>query len=307
MAKFAKVVAFAALRSDYRTTWFALGRTFLAVATLSELLFTPISALMHPVGGIAGPRCEPLPAISVFCIGDPSGPSTWRACVVGVMLIIVASGYQPRATAVLHLWATFSVATSITLPDGGDAIALIAVSLITPMCLCDDRRWQWSHPSTRMRPEYRVVCLPTQWAVRLQVAFIYAHSGLAKIGVDDWQNGSAFYYLVRDKMFGASGLDGRFWDWLSYYPLGTLTVSWGTILIELMLAVLISAGARYRRVALVLAIFLHTMIFLLIGLFSFSLVMISCVLLAVNPGCSRIGTTGDQEGNASGVSAGGSS
>lgn len=260
----------------------------LALATASELIFTKPAALFTTVGPVTGPTCTSNRAVSLFCLGDPHqfGPVRWWLAIVALML--VASGYRPRWMTVAHLWIVFSVATSVTLPDGGDAIALIVVLLISPMCLADPRPSQWLAPRARMRPIGRTVAYLSFWALRLEIAYLYADSAIAKMGVEDWQNGSAFYYFVRDHMFGAAGPLTPIWLWLSDQALTTLAVTWGAIVLELAIALFTLLGTRWRLAAFWLGLALHTMIFLSMGLFSFSLVMIAAGALIATPAVSAL-------------------
>jgi antimicrobial peptide system SdpB family protein len=275
-----------ALRFDYRGRWFAFGRSALALATASELVFTRPTALFTMVGAASGPVCNAQSAASLFCVGNSPGFVVARMWLAVAGLLLVASGYRPRYTSVLHLWIVYSVSTSVTLPDGGDSIALIVVFLMTPMCLADGRRWQWTAPCQRMGRSGRVVAYLSFWALRLQMAYVYADSAIAKLGVADWQNGSAFYYFVRDKMFGAAGPLTPLWMWLSDQSLTTLMITWGAIAIELAIALFTLLEARWRLAAFWLGLALHTLIFLSMGLFSFSLVMVAVAALIATPGVS---------------------
>jgi antimicrobial peptide system SdpB family protein len=279
-----RAVVAAALRFDYRSRWFAAGRTALALATASELLCTQPAALFTQVGATSGPYCSTAPAVSLFCLGDPHELVDTRRWLAVIGLVLVASGYRPRYLAILHLWIVFSVSTSITLPDGGDSIALLVVFLITPMCLADPRRWQWTTPRPRMRPAGRMIAYLSFWALRLQIAYLYADSAIAKMGVADWQNGSAFYYFVRDKMFGSAGPLAPIWLWISDQSLTTLAVTWGAIVMELVIALFTLLGMRWRLAAFWIGLALHALIFLSMGLFSFSLVMVAVAALIATPG-----------------------
>lgn len=219
----------------------------------------------------------------MFCLGNPHELVEVRQWLAIVGLLLVASGYRPRFLSILHLWIVFSITTSITLPDGGDSIALIVVLLITPMCLADPRRWQWTPPRRRMGRNWRVVAYLSFWTLRLQIAYVYADSAIAKVGVADWQNGSGFYYFVRDKMFGSAGPLTPIWMWLSDQALITLALTWGTIVIELVIALFSLLGDRWRLAAFWLCLVLHALIFLSMGLFSFSLVMVAVAALIATP------------------------
>lgn len=272
-----------ALRFDYRSQWFAFGRTGLALATASELFCTRSGALFAPVGTATGPFCNARPAVSLFCFGNPHELVEARQWLAIVGLLLVASGYRPRYLSLVHLWVVFSVSTSITLPDGGDSIALIVVLLTTPMCLADPRRWQWTPPQQRMHRNWRTVAYLSFWALRLQIAYVYADSAIAKMGVADWQNGSAFYYFVRDKMFGSAGPFTPVWMWVSDQSVTTLAITWGALVIELAIALFTLLDARWRLAAFWLGLALHALIFLSMGLFSFSLVMVAIAALIATP------------------------
>jgi antimicrobial peptide system SdpB family protein len=275
-----------ALRFDYRGKWFAIGRTGLALATASELIFTRPAALFTTVGDTAGPSCTTAPAVSLFCLGDAHAFVAARWWLAVVVLLLVASGLCPRYATIAHLWIVFSVATSATLPDGGDAIALIVVLLISPMCLADPRRWQWSAPRVRMSRAGRTVAYLSFWALRVQIAYLYADSAIAKMGVQDWQNGSAFYYFIRDRTFGSAGPLTPIWLWLSDQALITLAITWGAMAGELVIALFVLLGTRWRLAAFWLGLALHTLIFLSMGLFSFSLVMVAVGALIATPDVS---------------------
>ena len=272
----------ALVRFDHRNLWFAAGRSLLALATLTEIVFTSPKALFVPVAGTGGPYCRLGEYVSIYCLGNPAGHLELKQIAVAAILVAVVIGYRPRYLAIPYLWATFSVSTSITLPDGGDSIALICVILLTPLCLIDTRRWIWSIPSSRMPIDSRAIGIVSLWALRIQFAFIYADSAITKIGVADWANGSAFYYFVRDKMFGTTGPLSSFLHWSSAIPLGCIAATWGTIAIELVIAIFILGGPRLRRIALYSTVVLHIAIYLTLGLFSFSLVMTAGAVLVAN-------------------------
>lgn len=147
------------IRYDGRNIWFGFGRSLIAFATLSELLFTPLAALFHPVAFVYGPICRPgMEFLSMYCLGGNAGLTVKNGIII-VTLLTVVIGWRPRWTAIPHLYATSSVTTAMTLPDGGDNIALIVLVLLTPIALIDSRRWVWAGPNARMRIESRELAL----------------------------------------------------------------------------------------------------------------------------------------------------
>jgi antimicrobial peptide system SdpB family protein len=184
----------------------------------------------------------------------------------------------------VHAWVTFSIAGSIALPDGGELAAKVIALLLIPMCLTDDRLWHWSRPRTPLRPASRGIAYAALWAVRLQVAGIYLHSGLGKFASSDWLSGTAEYYVLRDNMFGAAGWIRDLAVAMMSVPWLVFAITWGSIALELSVGLIILLGTdRLRRLALALAIVFHFGIIVTIGLWTFALVMIAAVALACIP------------------------
>ncbi len=201
-----------------------------------------------------------------------------------MLLLLVASGFYPRATGFVHAWVTFSIAGSIALPDGGELAAKVIALLLIPMCLTDDRLWHWSRPRKPLPPASRGIAYAALWAVRLQVAGIYLHSGLGKFASSDWLSGTAEYYVLRDNMFGAAGWIRDLAVAMMSVPWLVFAITWGSIALELSVGLIILLGTdRLRRLALTLVIVFHVGIIVTIGLWTFALVMIGAVALACIP------------------------
>lgn len=268
---------------DARTPWFGAGRTAIALGQLSILLFASSTSLMVPVlGRPDAPYCDGVKTISLYCMGDVPH-HTWRWVFIAILLI-VASGISPRLTAVPHAWVSFSLNQSIALPDGGESVAQVITLLLIPVCLVDDRKWHWVQPERTYPPIARGVSAATSLMIRLQMAAIYLNSGIAKLATPAWLDGSAEYYIVRDKNFGTSGIVDPVMRWLTSYPLGSASITWGTILLECVLAVLILGTSRMRLLALIAGAGLHLAIILTIGLWSFSAIMIGGLLIVAGSG-----------------------
>ncbi|SMQ75547.1 antimicrobial peptide system protein, SdpB family [Plantibacter sp. VKM Ac-1784] len=273
------------LTFDHRRPWFGVARTILASGQIVLLAFTDPRALLVPVAGQApAPYCDGVKAISAYCIGGEVLDPIARHWIMLVLLLLVASGLYPRATGFLHAWVTFSIAGSIALPDGGELAAKVIALLLIPMCLTDNRLWHWGRPRTPLRPASRGIAYAALWAVRLQVAGIYLHSGLGKFASSDWLSGTAEYYVLRDNMFGAAGWMRDLAVAMMSVPWLVFAVTWGSIALELSVGVLLLLGTdRLRRLALTLVIVFHVGIIVTIGLWTFALVMIGAVALACMP------------------------
>ncbi len=209
------------------------GRTIIALAQLSVLLFTTPRALFVQVGDdTLGSKCDAYPGfISAFCLGLPL---PWATALVGLGLLIVASGFAPRYTAILHAWLSLSFTSVATLPDGGDVIAQGYTFLLIPVLLGDRRTWHWQKPSTS--PRLAGVTWAGLWTLRLQMAFIYFDSSVSKFSVDAWHQGTAIYYVTRMEYFGSAGTFNALFHAVTAIPALALALSWGTMIAELTLA-----------------------------------------------------------------------
>jgi antimicrobial peptide system SdpB family protein len=186
---------------------------------------------------------------------------------------------------VLHFWIALSVNQSISLPDGGEAVAQV-VTLLLVLVSCNDRRtWHWQRPADVQHRDsvWQGIGWAGHWGLRLQMAYIYLNASVAKTAVDDWSDGTALYYVFRGEYFGARGLFSQVFLWISANPFGALALAWGTILGEGLIALFILGGRRRQRLALALSLLLHVGIIVGIGLWTFGLIMIGGILAAAAP------------------------
>lgn len=274
---------------DHRSRGYAVGRSLLGLGSLITVLLTPIDALLVPDGTSRGAACDGLRSITVLCLGHPSlGPQMEvRRWVLIAVFALVVAGLLPRWTGPLHCWAAFSLSASLTLPDGGEAIAGILSLLLLPMCLVDGRTWHWTDPPAVFGRHRAALSLATALAIRLQMAYIYLDGGLSKVGVRDWANGTAEYYILRDPMFGVSGPAAPFFLWFSDHALGTIFLTWSAIVVEVLIGLLLLSHARGRSIGWTLDVLLHLGIVTTIGLFSFSTVMVGGATIAAARGRRR--------------------
>jgi len=285
-----KVGALAFLRSrirgltEWATAWrlFMVGRTLIAVAQLTIYLFTPLAFLTPQVGGVTREQhcAGPLQSWNLICIGLP--PDLIRALCVAVLLLVI-SGFVPRWTGLVHLYIALSTASGLTLVDGGESAAVVALWWIAAICLFDHRRNGWSGASpkhfaeTASRPWWVGIPHAAAMALKIQCSIIYLHSATAKFGTDAWVDGSAIYYVTRMEMFGVSGPLGSLALAITASPLGSFVITFGSIAIEIAIAVLIWVRGKARIVAVALSSALHLAIIALIGIGSFGLIMIGLV------------------------------
>jgi antimicrobial peptide system SdpB family protein len=273
----------AALRFEPRGLPLGLGRSGVAFATLTVVLFTPDSALFaytaaHPTGV----DCGGVRGLSLWCaVGAGGGALPLNRALAVAVLAVTAAGWRPRWTCLPHWYVTFSLADSMTLPNGGDQVAQILTLLLVPMCLADDRRWQWQRPPAPLPAAWRGAAYAAALTARGQAAIIYSVAAVTKVLEPTWRHGTAMYSVLHDSDYGLPpGLLRHLGGLVGSIPL-IAAVTWTVPLVEIGIAVAVLGTARMRLVGLVLAVLLHGGIIVAMGLFSFGLIMIALLLVVV--------------------------
>jgi antimicrobial peptide system SdpB family protein len=267
---------------DVQTLRFSGFRGMLVLTQLTILVTTPYDALMQTlVGAGAGPICEGVRKASTYCLGR-SFPEWLVTSAMVLILLGAAVGLAPTIMAILHAWVAFSIAASISLPDGGDQAAAVCALLLVAVSFADQRRQPLSPPRT-VANWRRQVALAGLMAMRVQVAAIYFNAAIAKLFAPEWANGTAEYYVLRDPFFGASGPLAPFLQAATTLPAVTVGATWGAMITEIVIGVLILCGARSRSLALMLCVALHGAIIITMGLWSFGLIMIAVVGISAMP------------------------
>ncbi|WP_170837653.1 sporulation-delaying protein SdpB family protein [Actinopolyspora xinjiangensis] len=269
-------------RYSVHTPLLGVARCLLASGTLLALMVTPTTHLFYvsaarPTGlvcdGVAG-------YFGLFCLVPTQYLELARWTAVTILLV-VAVGWRPRITGILHWWVSFSFYSSTNVMDGGDQVAAVITLLLIPICLTDNRRWHW-YQNTEYRKDLsvgRVVSHMTLLLIWVQTSLLYLQSSVEKLKVPEWRDGTAVWYWLTMPPFGTSQFLHPIVAWLLSHGLIVLAATWGTIAIEFFVACTLFAGHRLRRCAAILAIGLHTSIALVIGLPVFSMMMFAVLLL----------------------------
>jgi len=143
-----------ATQVDPFTNVYGAARSILALATALTLFFNRTSTLFRPVVGIEDvPLCAGIRSAGAFCVAGSAhlDAARWLA-LVG--LLVIASGWRPRVTGVLHAWIAFSFQANAMAIEGGDQVSAILTLLLVPVTLLDDRKWHWL-PRTNVAPSDR--------------------------------------------------------------------------------------------------------------------------------------------------------
>ncbi|WP_051701813.1 hypothetical protein [Mycetocola saprophilus] len=261
-----------------------LGRSIIALGQLVTLALTSWLNLSTEVLSVEpATYCAGVRRASLFCLGSetPQEFGRWIGIVIAALVI---AGAFPRILAVAHLWLALSMNISLSLPDGGESVAVFATAFLVLIELADRRRLGWCRAPAESadlpRSGPRAISYAGSLALCIQLAGIYFESGLAKLAVSEWVDGSAMFYVTRDPMFGTVGWVGDILQALTMLPAGAALLTWGTIAVECTIAVLLLLPSRYKRYALLGVVPLHLGIGVAMGLWSFAATMIGTALIA---------------------------
>jgi antimicrobial peptide system SdpB family protein len=266
------------------TNVYGLARTLLALGTAATLVFNRPTTLFRPVWGSSQyPVCYGLSKIGLFCLASQHLELVrWVAIA---LLALVASGWQPRITGLLHWWISFSLASSAVLLDGGDHVTTVLTLLLLPVALTDRRKWHWQSGSeSDSEPGIKeLAALFALLAIRVQVAGIYLHAAVGKLRVQEWADGTALYYWFNNPDYGATP---AIWNLLApllrHGPVITL-MTWGSILLELSLFTALVMPKKVRIYFLPLGLGFHLTIAVIHGLVSFFFAMAAALILYLRP------------------------
>lgn len=272
-------------RTDPWTDIYGLARTLLALSLAITLGLNELNDLFMPRGngGNIGFECSlALSKVGLFCFAEEANAQFARGFAV-LVLLVVASGWRPRITGPLHWYVAFSFQANANVVDGGDQLGALLALLLLPITLLDGRKWHWDPPVGAHDERRRLIGWWFFTLVRIQIAVVYFHAAVGKLGVTEWTDGTALYYWLLHPTFGVS-------DWLrpAILPVllhGTLValLTWSVLALEFMLAAGLIAAPQWRRPLLVGGFLLHGGIILVHGLVSFSIVMFAALILFLHP------------------------
>lgn len=266
------------------TPIFGAGRSLIALGLLitvsfdgTEVLFAPDTA-RFPLG-----RCgnDTLLDSTLFCLtGFEVG--RWLAIII---FLCVMLGYFPALTAIPFAYAAWSLQSTLAIPEGGDQLASNLAIIMIPASLMDWRLSQWSSATTdplrrtswqRLPSLIRGTTVLVLWG---QMAIVYFFAAVEKFAVEEWKDGTALFYWSTDPNFGATGVRLQILELLSTNSLLVVALTWGTLVLELLLAFAWMAQWKIKRALLVAGVIFHLGIALFMGLISFSIIMCGALLI----------------------------
>ena len=271
------------------TNVYGLARTLLALGTLTTLALNPADQLFMPLGrSLHGIVDRLFPAsYGFFFLFEPAQLEIARWIAIAI-LVVVASGWRPRLTGLLHWWISVSWASSGVVIDGGDQVTAVLSSLLLPITLSDGRAWHWSRPRSAASPTHwsevmRLIARSTLLVIRLQVAIIYFNAGVAKLFVTEWNNGTAMYYWLLHPLFGAPEWVRPLLMPVVQDPLAVTLFTWCVMLFEVTLGFALVMNRKWWRPLLITGMAFHLGIGVVHGLVSFGLAMAGALVLFLQP------------------------
>ena len=112
----------------------------------------------------------------------------------------------------------------------------------------------------------------------MQASWVYLDAGYSKLFTKQWRDGTAVYYYTSHYRLGAPGWLRHINEWVTLSQL-VRVASWGTLLLELLLALCIFFPPRIKVKFILPAIAFHFLIVINFGLFTFFIAMTAMLLL----------------------------
>ncbi|MBK3495588.1 HTTM domain-containing protein [Viridibacillus sp. YIM B01967] len=269
------------------TNVYGFARTLLALSLLLTLSLNDAKILFRPASGITEfPSCTN--NISIFCIVPNDylylNIVKW-VCVC--LLILVASGWRPQITGIIHWYIAYSLQVSAMTIDGGEQVNAVLSLLLLPITLTDSRKWHWQAPIQKEIKSdkeivKRIIAIVTFFVIRFQIAILYLHSTVAKVFNTEWIDGTAVYYYLADPMLGLPPLLYNLVQPILSSPF-VVFATWGTLVLQICLFGALFVPEKHWNKFLIIALVFHESIAVMLGLISFSITMCGALILYLRP------------------------
>ncbi len=259
---------------------YGLSRSILALGTFLTLISNSTETLFMSSSEITKIGISNLVDISLFNLLSNQIEAARLISLIILFLVII--GIYPRFTGLLHWYVSFSFFSACSVIDGGDQANSVISLLLVPLTLLDNRKWHWQKSN---RDKTSSVFNSTAWSsiflIRIQVCVIYLHAAVAKFKVEEWINGTATFYWFTHHYHGAAEYLKPFIVSILSNNFLVVIISWGVILLELLLfsAILLRPDSLRRKSLLLSGLCFHFLIILIHGLISFYFTMAAALLL----------------------------
>lgn len=264
-------------------TWvYGLARTILAIGTFITITFSSVNvlfdySLFHDVNSK-----HLLGNINFFMLFGWEN-LIWAKTISALILLVIASGIYPRFTGILQWWIASSLFYSSSLLEGGDQINAIICFLFIPITLLDSRKWHWN--SKDFSEDRKFVGNLMFVLISIQIAMVYLNAATDKVyaGTEEWKLGNAIYYYLNDSYFSYPDWMDPFLNILMANSFVVSSITWGTILLELILFGILFSNRNMKLAFFPIAVIFHLGIAVFLGLVSFFMAMLGGLIVYLVP------------------------
>lgn len=282
---------------DFQNRAYTLGRSLLLLATFLVLLFNNTDTMMSY--NKEHLSCSKLPIPTTFCVSDMIGMNYEIMRWIMIVIILIALlGFVPFITGILHWYICYSIQQSFLPVDGGDQISMVITFLLIPITLLDFR-FNYFLSEKRELNKYIVnITGSFMLLIKVQVFLIYINAAIERLRNKEWADGTALYYFFSDSVFGIPKWEYQLTNFIWESNL-IILITWSVTALEFFLAFNIIQNKATNKIALILGIIFHIFIGLTIGIWTFAIVMIACLILYLHTDMKIFNK--DKEGKGNGI------
>lgn len=201
-----------------------------------------------------------------------------------IILIWVVSGYFYKLSSVLHFIASFILFQLGIFVEGGEQICVIVSFLLMIICFGDRRKCLWDKETKYTNSKILYFLSKSAFCViKIQVAIIYLFAATIKIRSEYWVDGSAMYYWFNNAMFGANPFFRYILDPIFNNHILSPLITWSVLILEFLLFAALFMDKKQQRNMYIAGFTFHFGIILIMGLWSFGIIMIACLTLYLEP------------------------
>ncbi|MGJ8745457.1 sporulation-delaying protein SdpB family protein [Polaribacter sp.] len=283
MNKLNKILENLTLKNFPYTNVIGLARSIIAFGTLMTLLFNSYAMLVYENSKYGAVKTFGNFQFNFFTLFGQENFVIMKWLAIAILLVTI-SGFFIKITAILHWWISLSFLyfCSLGAVEGGDKIAANITFLLIPILLTDKRKNHW-HYSTPYKSANTIFALFAVWAIRIQIAIVYFHTSIAKMFVQEWSDGTYLYYLFNSTIYGMPRWISPFMNVLLENSIALSLLTYGALLLEILLVLGLTASIKYRKIVLVFAILFHFSIIFFTGIFTFFFAISGGLILFLYP------------------------
>lgn len=261
---------------DFQNRAYIYGRSLLLVSTILVLLFNSTNIMMSYNKDHLS--CSDLPIPTFFCISNMFNMDyeliRWMMLII---LVIALMGFLPFITGLLHWYICYSIQQNFLPVDGGDQISLVITFLLIPITLLDFRFNYFLSKRKELNQYIVNITGCFMILIKIQVFLIYMNAAIERLKNKEWADGTALYYFFGDSVFGMPKWEYQLTSFIWESNL-IILITWLVTALEFFIAFNLIPNKVTNKIALILGIAFHILIGLAIGIWTFSIVMIACLI-----------------------------